>query len=140
MVEAREMLRAFRHVRRLHFAAPVGDGSESPEDLEEVDLASEFVELLSKLPLEQLILNVWVRAYLLHSDENDPEEIGRAAVQELADTCEALESVQLRYMWEAMRCEDEPVIVECSIGKDSTLEVVEPRTLEGTILEFLDWR
>ncbi|KAJ7674283.1 hypothetical protein B0H17DRAFT_1140626 [Mycena rosella] len=142
MAEARQLLGAFRHVRELHFIAP-SDGELSDEDLEEVELAPEFVALLSKMPLERLILNVWVPAYLLEDDANDPEEIGYAAVEELATTCPALEGVQLRYLCEGMGCEAAPVILEYSIkkvGEEAMVEVVEPKPLEGTILAFLDWR
>lgn len=104
----------------------------------------DFVDLLSELPLERLILDVFVLDDLLDEHEDDPEEIGWTAVEELAEVCKALQSVQLRYMWEDIGCEDEPVVVEYAInragGKAPTLELKEPRPLEGTILEFLDWR
>ncbi|KAJ7125337.1 hypothetical protein C8R44DRAFT_782886 [Mycena epipterygia] len=144
MDEAKDMLKAFRHVRRLHFVDPSQGGFDEEEDLEEIEFSSEFVTLLSKfLSLERLVLNVWVPNYLLNDDEHDPEGIGWAAVEELVETCEELESVQLRYFWEGIGCEDEPVIVEYAVkttGEGFTLEVTEPKILEGTILDFLDWR
>ncbi|KAJ7033381.1 hypothetical protein C8F04DRAFT_1396022 [Mycena alexandri] len=145
MDEAKAMLKAFRHVRRLHFVAPSDEEYEddSDEDEEQLELNPKFVTLLSKMPLEHLILDVWIAGdYLV--DEDAPEEFGEMAVQELADSCEDLESVQLRYLWEGIECEDEPIVVEYSIKRLGTnapaLEVTEPRPLEGTLLEFLDWR
>ncbi|KAF7362437.1 hypothetical protein MVEN_00591100 [Mycena venus] len=138
---AKSLLEAFRRVRRLHFVAPRKDAA---GDMEELELNPDFVELLAKLPLERLILDVFVPAYLLDDHEGDPEEIGWAAVENLAETCEALESVQLRYMWEGIGCEDQRIIVEYAITRtpagDVTLKVAKPKPLEGTILEFLDWQ
>ncbi|KAJ7736821.1 hypothetical protein B0H16DRAFT_1762923 [Mycena metata] len=144
--KAKTILKAFRHVRRLHFVAPsvedYEDDSDSDSDEEQLELNFEFVNLLSKMPLEHLILDVWIAGdYLL--DEDAPEEFGEIAVDELADACEKLRSVQLRYLWEGME-EDAPVVVEYSIKRNETndaeFEVTEPKPLEGTLLEFLDWR
>ncbi|KAJ7655556.1 hypothetical protein DFH06DRAFT_1200408 [Mycena polygramma] len=144
MKEAKTMLKGLSRIRRLHFVAPSDEDEDDEEEFEEVILDPDFVDILAKLPLERLILNVFVPNWAFDEDGDEPADLGRTAAVDLAERCATLETVQLRYMWEDMDSEDEPVIVEYNIKRtvdeDPTVEVKEPRLLEGTILEFLDWR
>ncbi|KAJ6631406.1 hypothetical protein B0H10DRAFT_2183324 [Mycena sp. CBHHK59/15] len=130
LAEVKAFLKAFHGVSRLHITVPSsGEYDPDEEDIDEIELDSDFLDLLAKLPnLERLILDVRTPVHLL---DEDLEAMGETMVEAL---------IELRYIWDDMDCEDVPVVVEYDITDEGEVVITPPRPLEGTILEFLDWR
>ncbi|KAJ7188947.1 hypothetical protein C8R46DRAFT_1056236, partial [Mycena filopes] len=144
--EATAMLKAFSHVRCLHIVVPSRASEfydeDSDDEDEEFDLNPIFLALLSKMPLEHLVLDIWHSPVEFLVDEGVLEEFAEVWVKQLAELCKALETVRMRYHWEDMEGDEEPVVVEYKIKRSGSngpmLEAVTPRVLAGTLLEFLD--
>ncbi|KAK7033827.1 hypothetical protein R3P38DRAFT_3312529 [Favolaschia claudopus] len=151
--EAEAFFEAFPKVRWLHFVAVTTEDEEDEdsededededEDAGEFELDPEFVDLLSRLPVERLILDVFLPDYVLDDLEDRAEEFGMAAAKEIANWCEEIELVQFRFLPEDA-FEEPPIVVEYAVATPpfgpSTVEVVEPKTLDGTMLGFLEWQ
>ncbi|KAJ7496641.1 hypothetical protein FB451DRAFT_1386023 [Mycena latifolia] len=108
----------------------------------------EIVELLSTLPnLERLTLTVQLPDYFadILGDPEDASDLGQPAVEALAEECLLLRRIRLVFKLEMDEYIEEPAIVEYIIHRKGKVVVVEsasvaPRLLEGTILEFVQWR
>ncbi|KAJ7496640.1 hypothetical protein FB451DRAFT_1208303 [Mycena latifolia] len=148
-----EILDKVPKVRTLSVKLPTEeypDPDDEDEDEErEFEIDPDIVDLLSGLPnLERLTLTVRLPydfADILE-DPEDASDLGQLAVEALAEECVLLRRVRLVFRWEEMdECMDEPAIVEYIIHRkgptgEVVVESVAPRLLEGTILEFVQWR
>ncbi|KAJ7496646.1 hypothetical protein FB451DRAFT_1208318 [Mycena latifolia] len=142
-----EILDVVPKVRTLSITNPKGYSAKHRK--KEIQIDPDVVGLLSNLPnLERLTLT-FERPYYLADSLEDPEDasdLGQPAVGVLSEACPLLRRVRLVLGWSEMDvCLDEPAIVEYLIRRkgprrEVVVERVAPRLLEGTILEFVQWR